>query len=322
MTTGNQTEKEIMQNWNGSILNPVASISCCTYNHETYIAQAIDGFLMQKTTFPFEILIHDDASTDKTASIVKDYEKKYPNLIKPIYQTKNQFSKGQNASQINCMRAQGKYIAICEGDDYWTDPLKLQRQINLLEKNPSYIASTENGLILFTQTGKTIGFSDEPERLYTLDDLLIKRRFPTASVVYRASVNKFFFSSRVVVDTILWGILSQHGLIHYNPIVSSVYRRGCGITESDKIAWAYYSNKFNHQINKIFPISKHVKKIRKQDHYINLKNGWCEAYNKKKFRHIIQLLFLMLWWSPKLFFIDFTHFLGRRLLCSLKKSKH
>ncbi|MDR0745463.1 MAG: glycosyltransferase [Mediterranea sp.] len=116
----------------------LVSISCVTYNHEAYIRDCIDGFLMQKTNFKFEILIHDDASTDGTAGIIREYERKYPGLIKPIYQVENQYSQGINPGRINSDRAIGKYIAYCEGDDYWTDPLKLQKQADFLENNPEY----------------------------------------------------------------------------------------------------------------------------------------------------------------------------------------
>jgi glycosyltransferase involved in cell wall biosynthesis len=119
--------------------NPVVSISCITYNHAPYISQCLDGFLMQKTDFPIEVLIHDDASTDGTADIIREYEKKYPEIIKPIYQTENQYSKGIRISMTyNYLRANGKYIAFCEGDDYWIDPYKLQKQVDFLEKNPEY----------------------------------------------------------------------------------------------------------------------------------------------------------------------------------------
>ncbi|MDR1624471.1 MAG: glycosyltransferase [Tannerellaceae bacterium] len=116
----------------------LVSISCVTYNHKAYIRDCIDGFLMQKTNFRFEILIHDDASTDGTAGIIREYERKYPDLIKPIYQVENQYSQGINPGRINSNRATGKYIAYCEGDDYWTDPLKLQKQVDFLENNPEY----------------------------------------------------------------------------------------------------------------------------------------------------------------------------------------
>jgi len=125
------------QQWSEDTV-PLVSISCITYNHENFIRDAIEGFLMQKTTFPVEILIHDDASTDKTASIVREYEEKYPHLIKPIYQTENQYSKRDGSiGRIQRERARGKYYATCEGDDYWTDPLKLQKQVDTLEANPT-----------------------------------------------------------------------------------------------------------------------------------------------------------------------------------------
>lgn len=114
----------------------MVSINCTTYNQESYIADAIESFLMQKTNFKYEILIHDDASTDGTTQIIKEYEKKYPNIIKPIYQVENQYSKGIDVFQYNMKRAKGKYIALCEGDDYWTDEYKLQKQVDYMESNP------------------------------------------------------------------------------------------------------------------------------------------------------------------------------------------
>ena len=118
--------------------NIMVSICCLAYNHEKYIRQCLDGFLMQKTTFKYEVLIHDDASTDSTADIIREYEAKYPDIIKPIYQTENQYSKGVRMSYTyQYSRAKGKYIAMCEGDDYWIDENKLQKQFDALESNPS-----------------------------------------------------------------------------------------------------------------------------------------------------------------------------------------
>lgn len=117
-------------------MEPKVSICCITYNHEKYIRDAIEGFLLQKTTFPIEVIIHDDASTDGTANIVKEYADKYPRLIVPILQSENQWSKGVRPSPTYVWpRARGKYIALCEGDDYWTDPLKLQKQMDFLEEH-------------------------------------------------------------------------------------------------------------------------------------------------------------------------------------------
>lgn len=115
----------------------VVSIICNAFNHEPYIRDALEGFVHQKTNFPFEILVHDDASTDHTADIIREYEQKYPEIIKPIYETENQYSKKDGSlARIQYGRVKGKYIAMCEGDDYWTDPLKLQKQVDALEAHP------------------------------------------------------------------------------------------------------------------------------------------------------------------------------------------
>lgn len=114
----------------------MVSVLCTAYNHEKYIRRCLDGFVMQKTKFKFEVLINDDASTDNTAEIIREYEKEYPDIIKPIYQVENQFSMDVRIlDDILFAEAKGKYIAICEGDDYWIDPLKLQKQIDALEDN-------------------------------------------------------------------------------------------------------------------------------------------------------------------------------------------
>lgn len=129
--------------------NPLVSISCTTYNHAPYIRKCLDGFLMQQCDFEYEILVHDDASTDGTQKIIKEYQGKYPEIIKPIFQTENQYSKGIRGliARFNLPRARGKYIALCEGDDYWIDPLKLKKQVDFLERNEDYVLTT-GGFIL------------------------------------------------------------------------------------------------------------------------------------------------------------------------------
>jgi len=122
-------------------MKPLVSVDCITYNHKDYIKDALDGFVMQKTNFPFEVLIHDDASTDGTQDILREYEKKYPELFKVIYEKENQYQKHQKSwthlmKNIQGPRYKGKYVAFCEGDDYWTDPNKLQIQANYMENNP------------------------------------------------------------------------------------------------------------------------------------------------------------------------------------------
>ena len=112
----------------------IVSVYCLAYNHEKYIKSALEGFVNQITNFRYEVIIHDDASTDGTAAIIREYETKYPDIIKPIYQKENQYSKGISILYSFILpKARGKYIAICEGDDYWTDPHKLQIQFDALE---------------------------------------------------------------------------------------------------------------------------------------------------------------------------------------------
>lgn len=117
--------------------NIMVSIRCLTYNHAPYIRECLDGFVMQKTNFTFEIVIHDDASTDGTADIIREYEKKYPHLFNAIYETENQYSKQDGSiPRIVNPQLRGKYVAYCEGDDYWIDPYKLQKQVDILESDP------------------------------------------------------------------------------------------------------------------------------------------------------------------------------------------
>lgn len=119
--------------------NPLVSICTLVYNQEKFLKQYLEGIFLQKINFSFEILIHDDASTDNSGNIIREYQALYPNIIKPIIQTENQYSKGTDINlTYNFPRAKGKYIAICEGDDYWTDPCKLQKQVDFLETHSEY----------------------------------------------------------------------------------------------------------------------------------------------------------------------------------------
>ena len=136
-----RTEEEIINSWQGDSAKPIVSISCVTYNHEKYIRDAIEGFIIQKTTFPFKIFILDDASTDHNVEIIREYESKYPRLFSCFFLKENTWGKPNRREIVKPFleaRNEGKYIALCEGDDYWTDPYKLQKQVDFLEANPKY----------------------------------------------------------------------------------------------------------------------------------------------------------------------------------------
>ena len=195
-------QEEITKNWNPSTSAPLVSICCITYNHESYIEQALHGFLMQETSFPFEILIHDDASSDKTPNIIQKYEKKYPDIVKPIYQTENQYSKGNDVIQINLARSQGKYIAICEGDDYWIDPHKLQKQVDFLETHPEYSMCFHKAQLKFESNLYTdLTEQDIQDKCYSATELLERWIAPLASIVMKRSCAFYPLKNKAAILT-------------------------------------------------------------------------------------------------------------------------
>jgi glycosyltransferase involved in cell wall biosynthesis len=239
--------------------NVLVSICCIAFNHEQFIRKALDGFMMQKTNFAFEVLINDDASTDNTAEIIREYELKYPDIIKPIYQTENQWRKGIRGSSVhNFPRAVGKYIALCEGDDYWTDSTKLQRQIDFLESHEDYSLVTENALVLNTEKNTQYDFNDFEECDIDIYQLLGKRTFPTASAVFRSKyITAEFHQLKYKGDVIMWCYLAGKGKIRYFPTISSVYSRGLHgmVLSSRNIEWARMLESWNEVLSGILPES-------------------------------------------------------------------
>ena len=170
--------------------NILVSILCATYNHENYIREALDGFVSQKTNFPFEVLVHDDACTDGTAAIIREYAQKYPDIIKPIYQTVNQYSQGVDLGTLMCSLAHGKYVALCEGDDCWVDERKLQKQVDYMESHPGCALCFTDAYIC--QAGKIIERNlrdtvrmNTAKADYSMEELWpYASNIPTASMLY------------------------------------------------------------------------------------------------------------------------------------------
>ena len=183
-----RTEQEIMKNWKTHD-RPLVSICCTAYNHEPYIEEAIESFLMQETDFPFEVLVHDDCSTDNTANIIREYEKKYPNIIKPIYQKENQYSKGIKISATFIYPgAKGEYIALCEGDDHWNDPEKLQIQLDLMLEHPEcHLSFHPAKELLDNEIGKTIAKHSNKNKIFSPSEIILGggEFCPTASLVFK-----------------------------------------------------------------------------------------------------------------------------------------
>lgn len=206
---------------------PLVSILCLTYNHAGFISQAIEGFLMQKTNFVFEVLIHDDASTDGTSDIIREYEKKYPEIIKPIYQTENQFSKGVKISlTYQYPRAKGKYIAFCEGDDYWTDQYKLQKQVDFLENNPDFsMCFSDVNIISNNSNNYSTREIISRRNVFTISDLLKYGNFMhTATVVFRNNFDKMMPINSITGDYFLHLHNASFGKIKFIDEVMVTYR--------------------------------------------------------------------------------------------------
>ncbi|MBQ4397279.1 MAG: glycosyltransferase [Clostridia bacterium] len=211
----------------------MVSIYCKAYNHEKYIRQCLDGFVGQETDFRYEIVIHDDASTDRTAEIIREYEAKYPDLMRPIYQTENQYSQRVPVfTKFMLPVMKGKYIACCEGDDYWTDPHKLQRQVDFLESHEGYSACVHNTMVKNMTNGKEFLNYPEQDRDLGLEDVIKGGMacYHTSSLMYprRFAENRpaFLRMQKGVGDYPMSIYLALEGTIHYFGDCMSVYRFG------------------------------------------------------------------------------------------------
>jgi hypothetical protein len=208
----NRTEQQIRQHWT-SAHAPLLSILCPAYNQKAYIAQTLDSFLAQQTRFAFEILVNDDASTDGTAAIIADYAQRYPNIIRPILHAQNQYQQGKLFFPDLFNRAQGKYLAYCDGDDYWTDPLKLQKQVDFLEANPDYVITYHDALITDDKGAHGVQLTGEWQRDASRMELLRGRRISTLTTCFRNVLHELprELEQAPLLDVCWWSLLGAHG---------------------------------------------------------------------------------------------------------------
>lgn len=201
------------------------SVVSITYNHEAYIRETLDGFVAQKTDFPVELIVADDASTDSTAEIIKEYASEYPHLFRPILRPENV---GIHANLIDALSAaRGQYLALCEGDDYWTDPLKLSKQVAVLDRQPEATVCFHPVRVVWADGRKSSEFPPARWRNDLSVDALIKRNFiQTNSVLYRRLPNYAHIPSDVM--PLDWYLHVRHAAGGNIAMVSetmSVYRR-------------------------------------------------------------------------------------------------
>ena len=224
----------------------MVSICCTTYNHGKFIEQAIKGFIEQKTNFKYEIIIRDDASTDNTQEIIKDYEKKYPELIRGIYEKENTYSKGIWGEIIYKMyeNAKGKYIAICEGDDYWCDQNKLQLQVDYMEQNPECTFCFHDAYVFDNKEQKIVKnympvHKQQKKYMkkngnYNAGELALLADTPTASYFFRNEDRwpKWMYTA-ISGDTPMQIIKTAKGYGHYIDRKMCVYRINTGFSVTD-----------------------------------------------------------------------------------------
>ncbi len=217
---------------------PTVSIQCLAYNHERYIRQCLDGIVSQKTNFSFEAIVHDDASTDETAIIIREYADKYPGIIKPIIEDENLYSKDlSRLRHVMRNRLRGKYIAFCECDDYWINDNKLQRQVDFLESHPDYSMCFHSAKKIYeVNTASWLNCENIDDRDYSATEVFINWLVPTASILCRLDAFQLYHSLKDA-EHILNGdialILScmMKGKVRGMSEQMSVYRiHGSGVT--------------------------------------------------------------------------------------------
>ena len=229
---------------------PAVTVCCITYNHEAYIEDALKGFLMQKTAFPFEIIIHDDASTDATSEILIRYRELYPNIVKPIIRKSNVYSKGIRFISIRYIAsvAAGKYLAFCEGDDFWLDPQKLQNQYDIMQKDNSlsFCAHSVRVLNDCEKKDSVSSYSHIDIGRFSFESVVVGHSIPTLSIFCKNIFDDFFDIYHTPLKSadkaIIFYLLSK-GDGYFENGFSGVYRdHDGGVTKDTRHVQDYVSN--------------------------------------------------------------------------------
>jgi glycosyltransferase involved in cell wall biosynthesis len=290
--------------------SPLVSIASITYNQENFILPAIESWLMQITDFDFEVIIGDDCSSDSTLDIIEKYAKKCPERIKLF---KSERNLGMMPNFLRTLKnCRGKYIAICEGDDYWTDPLKLQKQIDYLEKNPQCVICFHNATILNMRDGSWKPFHNKLKvKEYAGEDLLRQWLIPTASIVFRNVLQEQlpdFFLKATHGDLALFLYLSQFGNIASIPGNMSVYRlNNTGITN----LFAGINHNLAHieqcklMLIYFYPRYKHLLQTRIASYYLSVARFEAQLGNRKS---AIKSLIESIKFNPFIFAIKLKEF--------------
>jgi len=235
----------------------LVSICCITYNHQDFITQTLNGFLLQKTDFDFEIVIGEDCSTDNTASIIESYMEKYPDKIRLLDNSKNL------GLQHNFFRTlqecKGEFIAYCEGDDYWSDPLKLQKQVNVFNTNPDVVFCYTNAVILNQDKISNVSILEERNCEAKFDLLEYMNSYhgmPMLTCMFKSKYIKQqmpdFVYNVIQLDYMFRFLIGQHGSFYYLPEVTGVYRRHEGGITNNTIPFLKSTIYVNQQLNKYF----------------------------------------------------------------------
>lgn len=254
------------------------SICCITYNHAPFIRKCLDGFLMQQCDFEYEILIHDDASTDGTIEIIREYELKYPAVIKPIIQTENQYSQGVRGINFiyNFPRARGEYIAMCEGDDFWIDPHKLSKQVLFMERN-SDCSLCFTGCEIRKSSGENKKVIYKKATLIDADHYLCSSFFmATASLLFKKSIlktpNEPWMKKSFAGDFILRYKALLVGKIGFLPDICVVYNKGQdGSWSSRKLTKEIIQKEYTDNIEGLKYLARNISVDKKSLEYKNRK---------------------------------------------------